>query len=166
MLMSLFVAWPGGCASDPSQGYAAGSLHPKDVATVAVHIFENETFERSVEFELADVLVKEIEARTPMKVVPDRRADSILTGRVRSVRRELLSRSRQTGLSEEIMVSITIDFTWRDVRSDRVLVERQFFSGHGLFVPSRPTGEPIELGRFTAVQQLARDLVEEMRAEW
>jgi hypothetical protein len=35
-----------------------------------------------------------------------------------------------------------------------------------LFVPSNPTGEPIALGEFAAVQQLARDVVAELQAQW
>ena len=61
---------------------------------------------------------------------------------------------------------MTIDFEWRDARSQQSLVERKSFSGHGLFVPSTPTGERIELGRFAAVQGLAEEIVNEMQAAW
>ena len=79
---------------------------------------------------------------------------------------EQLSKSRFTGLSEEVIVSVTIDFEWLDQRNGTTLVARRAFTGTGLFVPSQPTAEPIELGRFAAVQQLARDIVSELQAEW
>jgi hypothetical protein len=155
-----------GCAADPTQGYSTNSVFDGDIATIAVPIFENDTFYRDIEFQLTEALVKEIERRTPYKVTAAVRADSTFTGRIRAVELDRLSRSRRTGLTEEGILSVTIDFEWRDLRTNRVLVERRSFSGHGLFVPSEPTSEPIELGRFAAVQQLAADIVGEMQAQW
>jgi hypothetical protein len=155
-----------GCATDPTQGYTAMSLHRQDVATIAVPIFTNETFHRDVEFLLADALVKEIERRTPYKVAPSTRADTILSGRVTEVVLDSISRSRQTGLTEEMILRVTIDFQWKDQRNNANLLERRSFSGTALFVPSAPSGEPLEIGQFAVVQQLARDIVDEMQADW
>jgi hypothetical protein len=155
-----------GCASDPTQGYAFDSPYDQNVRTIAVDVFDNDTYERGVEFELTDALIKEIEARTPYKVTSASRADTILTGRIRRIERTQLSKSQLTGLSEEVTVSVTIDVHWRDLRTGQPLLALESFTGHGLFVPSRPTGEPIELGEFAAVQALARDVVGEMRADW
>ncbi|MHC5048305.1 MAG: LPS assembly lipoprotein LptE [Planctomycetota bacterium] len=69
-----------GCASDPTEGYAFASPYPEGMRTVAVNVFENDTYERGVEFEFADALVKEIEARTPYKVTSAKRARSELEG--------------------------------------------------------------------------------------
>jgi hypothetical protein len=155
-----------GCASDPTQGYSMSSPYPTGVSTVAVRVFENDTYDRGVEFELADALVKEIEARTPYRVTSARGADTILTGRIRTVERDQLSKSPLTGLSEEVMLSVTIDLNWRDRRTGESLLELESFSAHNLFVPSAPTRDPIELAEFGVVQRLARDIVSEMRANW
>jgi hypothetical protein len=119
-----------------------------------------------VEFEFADALVKEIEARTPYKVTSAKRADTILTGRIRDIERDQLSKSRVTGLSEEVTLGVTIDLNWRDRRTGESLLELRSFTATSLFVPSRPTGEPIELAEFGAVQRLARDVVSQMQADW
>ncbi len=155
-----------GCASDPAQGYSSMSIYPDSIRTVAVPIFASDSFTRNIEFELTDALVKEIEARTPYKVVPADRADTILLGQVRKVELDQLSKSRLTGLSEEVIVTVTIDFQWKDQRSGRSLVERRSFAGNALFVPSRPSSEAIELGQFAVVQQLARDIVAELQKPW
>jgi len=155
-----------GCSSDPTRGYSTTSTYRGGVSSVAVPIFSNKSYVRDVEFELTDALVKEIEARTPYKVASEGDADTIVLGQVKSVQLDQLSKSRLTGLSEEVIVSVTIDFQWKDLRTGKVIVERKSFAGHGLFVPSRPTGEPIELGQFAVVQQLARDVVAEMRSDW
>jgi hypothetical protein len=155
-----------GCASDPTQGYAFASAYPEGVKSVAVNVFENDTHDRGVEFELTDALIKEIEARTPYKVTSAKRADTILTGRIRSVERGQLSKSRVTGLSEEVMLAVTIDLDWRDRRTGTSLLVLRSFSADSLFVPSNPTGEPIELAQFGAAERLARDVVSEMQADW
>jgi hypothetical protein len=157
------ILFAAGCVSGP---YEAASLHRTDLRTVAVPILDNDTFVRGVEFELTDALIKEIEARTPYKVTDETRADSILIGRIRAVELDQLSKSRATGLGEEVLVGVTIDFQWRDIRTESLLVERKSFSGHGLFVPSAPSGERIELGQMAVVQKLARDVVDEMRSSW
>ena len=157
---------PAGCASDPTKGYAAKSTFPDDVATVNVPIFKNDTFHRDLEFQLTDALVKEIETTTPYQVASSGAADTMMSGTIRDVELDQLSKSRQTGLSEEVIVSVTVDFEWTDLRTDEPLVQRRSFTGHGLFTPSNPSGEPIEIGRFAAVEQLARDIVSEMQAKW
>ena len=156
----------GGCASDPTTGYVAASTFPQDISTIAVNIFENESYTRGVEFGLADALVKEIEARTPYKVTAASRADTFLTGRIKSVQLGQLSKSRMTGLSEEVTFRVTIDMMWKDLRTGEALLELESFTVNSLFVPSRPSLEPIEIGEFGAVQALARDIVSEMRADW
>lgn len=166
LLLVLGVLALGGCAADPSRGYSFASTFPGGVQTVSVSIFENDTFDRGVEFELTDALIKEIQARTPYKVTSARRADTILTGRIRTVARDQLSKSQLTGLSEEVTVSVTIDLNWRDRRTGESLLKLESFTAHSLFVPSRPTGEPIELAEFGVVQGLARDIVSEMQAAW
>lgn len=154
------------CASDPTSGYSTLSTFPRGYATVGVPIFENDTFDRNVEFELTDALIKEIEARTPYKVTREAQSDTILTGRITQVRREQLSKSRGTGLGEEVVLSVTIDFEWVDARTGEILAGRRGFTSHGLFLPSNPSAEPIELGVFAAVQQMAKDIVAEMRSNW
>ena len=155
-----------GCASDPTIGYSATSVFSSEIRSIAVPIFENKTFVRDVEFELTDALIKEIESRTPYRVTSQAGADSILIGTIREIEMDQLSKSRQTGLGEEVIVSVTIDFQWKTMLTDRVIVERRAFAGHGLFHPSAPLGERVELGRFAAVQFLARDIVDELRASW
>ncbi|UCD74448.1 MAG: hypothetical protein JSV91_11735 [Phycisphaerales bacterium] len=155
-----------GCATDPAQGYTTASCFPTEYRTVAVPIFTNDTYERGMEYGLTQAVIKEIESRTPYKVVSQARADTTLVGRIRRIDREQLSKSRRTGLTEEMLLRVTIDFEWKDLRTNKAIVQRLSFTGHGLFVPSNPTGEPLELGQFAVAQTLAEDIVDEMRADW
>lgn len=73
-----------GCA-----GYHAGSrsLYAPDVATVYVPMVESDSFRRDLGERLTEALVKEIELKTPYKVVGSPNADSILEVRLRGDRR-------------------------------------------------------------------------------
>jgi hypothetical protein len=155
-----------GCASDPTVGYAAVAPFSDDVRTIAIPIATNESFVRDVEFDLTDALIKEIEARTSWKVVGMARADTVLSTQIRRVDLDQVSKSPVTGLGEEVLVRVTIDFQWKDYRNDALLAERRGFAGQRMFDPSRPTGERVELGRMAVVQLLARDVVDVMRSAW
>lgn len=155
-----------GCSSDPSLGYSTQSTFPSSINTVAVPLFENNTYDHGIEQQLTDALIKEIQANTPYMIASRREADSILSGRIVRVDRNLLSRDPSTGVSQELMLSLTIDFTWLDLRSDKRLAERREFTQSSLVVPTRPDSEPIELGEFAVVQKMARNIVEVMRSDW
>jgi len=154
------------CASDPTLGYSTASSWPASYRSVAVPIFVNDTFDRDIEFELADALVKEIESRTPYVVSTSARADTTLIGRISGVRRDQLSKSRLTGLSEEVIVSVTVDFDWKDARTGETIRSRKDFTASALFTPSAPSGEPIELAQFGVIERLAKDIVNELRSAW
>ena len=68
-----------GCA-----GYRYGnhSLYPTDVHTVHVPIFESDSFRRQLGERLTEAVIKEIELKTPYKVVAADSADSVLSGRI------------------------------------------------------------------------------------
>ena len=68
-----------GCAA-----YQIGnqSLYPLEIHTVSVPVFQSNSFRRNLGERLTEAVVKEIERRTPYKVVSDPGADSVLTGRI------------------------------------------------------------------------------------
>jgi len=166
VVATLCAAAASGCASDPTTGYAAVSAFSEDIRTIAIPIATNESFVRDVEFDLTDALIKEIEARTSWKVVSMARADTVLSTQIKRVDLDQISKSPVTGLGEEVLVRVSIDFQWKDYRSDATLAERRGFAGQRMFDPSRPTGERVELGRMAVVQLLARDIVDVMRTAW
>ena len=155
-----------GCSSDPTTGYSTQSIFPEKYATVAIPVIENETYFREMGFLLTLALITEIESRTPYKVTSEYKADSLLTGRITAVELTSLSQNESTGLDEEVIVGVTINFEWMDLETDAVIVTRSNFEGAGLFVPSPPSGEYLQIGEVAVVQQLASDMVDEMQAAW
>ena len=147
-----------------SERYHWGSLYRQDVRTVAVPIFTTRSFDRGAEFNLSQAVVKQIEATTPYKVVPRERADTILEGQVVDVQVGTLSTDRNSAIPQEQMLGMTVDFTWKDLRSGRILVERRGFEQTATYYPT--LGEGRALGKQQAVERLALAIVQELQADW
>jgi hypothetical protein len=154
------------CKSDPTLGYSTEETFNRQVSTVAVPIFTNTTFVRDVQFELADTLTKEILNRTPWRIASSTEADTILVGTITAVELRRIAKSPTTGLAEQDTYSIVLDFEWRDQRTGQTLLKRTGFSTSGLFVPTITSNDPIDFGRWNAVQSTARDIVDLMRNDW
>lgn len=147
-------------------GYSSKELYPKEIHTVAVPIFENRTFYRGVEFELAEAMVKQIESRTPYKVVAPGTAQTILEGTITQIEQSRLSRRRPGGLPQEMELTITVDFVWKDLGKGGVIKDRRGFQAVGRYIPTAGIGEPFEVAQHDAVERLARDIVSTMRTDW
>lgn len=147
-------------------GYSSKELYPTQYHTVAAPIFENRTFYKGVEFELAEALVKQIESRTPYKVVAPGVAQTILEGTVTDVQQSQLSRRRPGGVPQEVELIVTVDFVWKDLVSGKVIRDRRGFEAAGRYVPTAGIGEPYEVAQHQAVQRLAEDIVSTMRGDW
>lgn len=154
------------CASDPRLGYAPLSTFDSAVSSVSVPMIRNTTATPGIEQVLTDAVVKQIQGNTPMRVVQSGQAASTLSVVITDVRMRRVSANNVTGLVQELAVQMTVDFEWRDNRSGQVLKARRNFSAVDSFVPSRPTGETLELGENAAAQRLARDIVNELRGAW
>jgi len=149
-------------------GYTTGGSFPEQYATVAVPIFENRTFYETegLSRELTEAIVKHVEQRTPYTTARGGRADTELSGVITSVDQRLLSRNPDTGLPEQLEVTVTIDWQWKDQRTGETIVDRRGFSAVGRYLPATPIGEPYEAAQHAAVDKLARDIVSAMRGDW
>jgi hypothetical protein len=164
--LALVLALLSACAADATQGYTFASAHSEQISSVAVPIFDNPTFERGIDVELTEAVVKEIQRTTGWVITSRAKADTILEGRIIEVDRSQLSRDRVTGLGQELAITITIDFEWKSAITGEVLVGRRNFAGSGTFVPTRAVGERYELGRAAAIEDLAKAIVDELRSDW
>lgn len=131
-----------------------------------MNVFANQTYERKLNGELTEAVIKEIESTTPYKVTAEGRADTVLRGTIQKVALRELSKSPSTGLSEEVLYEVSIDWEWVDQRTGKPITARNGFTASALFVPSRPSSEPNEIGRYAAVQSLATDIVANLQDNW
>lgn len=166
LVLAPVLALLAGCAADPRSGYSSESTFPAGIETVSIDIFDNYSTTPGVETALTEAVIKEIQRSSGMRVVSKGRADSTLRGVVTAVSLRRLSLEPTTGMVQELAVSITVDFDWKDVRTGNTLTSRRGFAAADTFVPARPTGEPLSTGLDSATQRLAQDIVNELRAAW
>lgn len=149
---------------DVNRGYEWRSLYREDIQTVAVPIFTTKSFNRGVENGLTRAVVQQLELRTPYKVVSRDRAQTILEGEIDGVEVDTISSSGQTLLPQEQMLTIRVNFVWKDIRTGRILVERRSFSQAATFYPT--LGEGRNTGIQNATEKLAIAIVQQLEADW
>lgn len=148
----------------PPRGYVWHSLYREDIRTIAVPIFTNKDFHRGVEFSLTKAVVNQIEAQTPYKVVDRDRADTILEGEITAVRSTPLSLDSKTALPQEQLLTVTVNFIWKDLRSGKILASSKDFQQSSTYYPT--LGESSGLGSQANVEKLALAIVQQLQADW
>lgn len=147
-------------------GYQQGGVFRTDVRTVAVPIFSNQSFYRGMEFDLTEAVVKQIELKTPYKVVGEDVADTVLHATIRRVEQSLLSRSDDGGLPEELELRVLLDIEWLDARTGQPLRSREGLEVVGHYVPARPVSQPLEQAVHSVAQRTADQTVMMMLDTW
>lgn len=180
LALPLAAALLSACAGGPGSGYSFDPIYAEDVRSVAVPIWDNETFYPGAEVELTEAIVKEIQRVTPWAVVRSDTAETSLEGTIRAIQLETLSIDRDAGLVQEQGLRYTVDFAWKDNRTGQYLVRRTDYDGYAAFVPARADafggapagrgtglgGERIQTGQNDVITRLARDIVAELRTAW
>jgi hypothetical protein len=145
-------------------GYQWRSLYREDIQTIAVPVFTNISFRRGIEFSLSKAIIQDIEAHTPYKVVSPDKADTILEGEIGSVATNTLTNNLDTNLPQEQSITLHVNFTWKNLRTGKILVERRTFEQKATFFPT--LGEGSFEGTQDAVERLAMAIVQELQADW
>jgi hypothetical protein len=102
-------------------GYSSRPNYNRDIHTVYVPIFKNKTFRRGLEFDLTRLVVREIEEKTPYKVVSNcESADTELIGTIISVNKALVNLNPENEIREGEM-TIGVEVIWRDRRTGEIL---------------------------------------------
>lgn len=149
---------------DNAAGYQWHTLYRDDVRTVAVPIFTNRTYYRGVEFQLSKAVINQLEGQSPYKVVPRERADTILTGEIERIFVHTTSESFTSGLPQDQRYLITVGFTWKDLRTGKILVERHNYEQTATWYPT--LGEGQRVAEQESIERLALAIVQEMQADW
>lgn len=145
-------------------GYAAKPVYPQDVQSVQVPIFQNRSFYRGLEFDLTEALIKEIELRTPYKVVSHASADTVLEGTIVAVNQHRLSRRPAGGLAQELEMQLVVDVSWRNLRTGQVVMDRKGLVVVGRYIP--PMGQTYQSGQAETAQKMATQIVSAMGSQW
>ena len=142
-------------------GYSQKSLIDRKINTIYISIFENNTFVRGIEFDIAKAVKDEIMSRTSLRIVQKDSADTILTGKIGGSTQAALSQSKDNIV--ESSVSISASITLLDVRTGRVLIGGGA-GGGAAFIVDR--GENVQSATEEAIANLARALVDSLEEKW
>jgi len=136
-----------------------------EVKTVAV-FFKTQTFRRDLEKQLTEAVMKEIELRTPYKVVgKHENADSLLTGVINTDAKNLIVEA-PTNLPRQLNASITVATRWThnpptDIEDKQIpTIVAETIN----FVPE--VGETTLSAYNHVIQSLAKQIVDMMEQGW
>ncbi|MCG3180749.1 MAG: hypothetical protein BIFFINMI_03112 [Phycisphaerae bacterium] len=147
-----------------SNGFVMGPVHPTNIKTVHVEIFNSQTFYRDLEFRLTEALDKRILQDTPYVLANKDQADTILYGEITRVRVTLLGSDFASNLPKEDQPVLYVNWTWKNRRTGEILAQRVGMQQSASFIPL--TGMTFEDAATQAVNDLAERIVEAMQADW
>jgi hypothetical protein len=158
----------GGCAA-----YHVGtqSLYAPDVSTVYVPMIESGSYRRDLGERLTEAVAKEIELKTPYKVVGTPAADSILQIRLVGDTRKTLAQNHfdDPRVSESDLYS---EVSWVNRRREPIGTTRMVampqelvnFQSSANLIPE--VGQSVATSQQQAIQRLAQEIVGTMEAPW
>jgi hypothetical protein len=149
------VAASAGC------GYSLGYRPPPSVGTVAVPIFDNETFPlwREVEYELTEAFRREIQARTGLRLSTAESADMVIRGRITEFRPLVIAEGNADKKTESVLLvaaSLVVEDMVNRRRSEVEVRVREPFSDE--------LGETVETARAQAIKDLSEKML--LAIEW
>jgi hypothetical protein len=157
-----------GCAA-----YKVGNatLYPPDIQTVYVPMFDSTSFRPWLGERLTEAVCKEIELKTPYKVVHDTNADSVLTGRILNDTKGALTMA-QTGEARYLQYGMQVEVSWVDRKGALVKqtngvplpTSLAIIGQQSQFAPE--TGQSLSTAQIQDIQRLAEMIVSLMETPW
>ena len=157
-----------GCA-----GYQLGqrSLYRPDIRTVHVPVVQSDSYRRYLGERLTEAIVKEVELRTPYKVVDSASADSVLSVKLVSDTKRVLANNRFSE-PRDIETDFFIQTSWIDRRGDLIMSHDDVpaaplvvnLGQQTNFVPE--AGQSLVTAQQEAIQKLAQQIVGQMEMAW
>jgi len=148
-----------------------GSLYAPDIATVYVPMIESGSFRRDLGERLTEAVIKEVELKTPYKVVGTPDADSILSVRlVDDSRRTLIESSFDDPRVSE--VALYSEVSWLNRRRQPIApvqttaLPPELVSIHQTTSIIPEVGQSVATSHQQAIQRLAQQIVGTMEAPW
>ncbi len=152
-------------------GYMIGAPYQAEVRTVHVPTFTSDAFRRGIEYQLTEAVQKEIQQRTPFKIVKGPYADTRLKGHIVDVHKDVLGESAFDD-PRELQLSLAVEVTWEDIRSGEILAQRQIaispemvhLLSQAEFAPE--IGQSLATATQIAIDRLAQQVVDMMETPW
>jgi hypothetical protein len=152
-------------------GYTIGNAFQGNVRSVYVPIATSEDFRRGAEFQLTEAVLNQIKSRTPFRVAKGEAADTKLTMKIKVMRKTVLGVTANND-PRELQVQYAVDVVWEDLRTGRILAQRQVAlepDVSHLFATSNfapEVGQSLATATQEALDKMARQIVDLMEAPW
>lgn len=149
----------------------AGSLYASDVATVYVPMIDSDSYRRDLGERLTEAVVKEIELKTPYKVVNTPDADSILAARLTlDTRRTVIENAFDDPRLAETELRAEVNWLNRRrmpiVPMQAIPVPPQLIEMSQTSNVITEAGQSVATSQQQAIQRLAQQIVSTMEAPW
>lgn len=146
LLAGLSVLVPMACTSDGHLdilGYTTRPMYDPGIKTVRVPIFKNDTYRQRLEFYLTEAVIREIESKTPLRVVPaGQPADTELLGKVTNWGKQVIV-FNQLGLVRTAQTTMSVEMIWKDLRPKPAPDWMIHPLGGSGPIPTSPPPEPV-----------------------
>jgi hypothetical protein len=157
-----------GCA-----GYQIGSqsLYRPDIRTVYVPMLQSASFRRNLSERLTEAIAKEIENRTPYKVVHHPDADSVLIGELLNDQKSVLAEDIND-VPRQIETDLVVQFSWYDRHHGMIMQTpvlpiapvTMSVAQTASFIPE--AGQSLATAQQEAIVRLAGQVVSQMEMAW
>ncbi|MDR4499490.1 MAG: LPS assembly lipoprotein LptE [Candidatus Scalindua sp.] len=144
-------------------GYSTKSLIIRDVETIYVPVFENNTFRRDLEFDLTKAVKDEVLSKTSLRIVKKDDADTVLYGTINNLNEAILTQNTGDNIVEN-QITLFVDFKLIDMRTGKTLVERKDISQLAEYVIAR--GETLDSAYEEGVTDMAETIVNLIEEKW
>ena len=157
-----------GCAS---YRVGARSLYAPDVTTVYVPMIESDSFRRDLGERLTEAVVKEIELKTPFKVVGNPDADSILSARLVSETKRVTIENPNDD-PRAIEIGMIAEVTWLNRRREPLRLPASIALPPELLPVGQTStlipevGQSVATAQQQAIERLAQQIVSTMEEPW
>jgi hypothetical protein len=166
-VLALVLATSAGCAA---YRFGNGTLYAPDVTTVYVPMIESDSFRRDLGERLTEAVVKEIELKTPFKVIGTPDADSVLAARLITDTKRVVVEN-QNDDPRVIELSMVAEVNWYNRRREPLAAPAAIPLPPGLGITqSAPmlaeAGQSVVMQQQQAIQRLAEQIVATMEEPW
>jgi hypothetical protein len=153
-------------------GYTVGKTFDVPVRTVAVPTFTSDSFRRGLEQQLTEAVQREVQNRTPFRLVRDETtADTRLVGHIVKAEKFALTPT-PFGDPRQLQLNLAVEVRWEDLRTGQVIACQQMpispdviaLTTESAFATE--TGQSRATGERSAMENMARQIVDLMEAPW
>lgn len=153
----------GGC------GYRMGHGFEPEIQSVYVPIFKSQSDRRGLEFQLTEAVQKEIQMRTPFRIVDEPAADTQLIGKIVNTRKRVAGETKDDD-PRELQMTLTVEVRWENLKTGEILAQKRVpinqseiqLIQRSEFAPE--VGQSLATSYQQLVERMARDIVDLMES--